>query len=164
MNMIPAIRLAQTRDIHFLADIDLKSYDYPWTIDKWRKIAANPTCVIPLASIKVEPVSVCVWQKKPAIKEAEILRFATKPAYRNYGIGSLLLHTIEAAAREIELQEITIVVPEIKCFPGHPDDVSQWLLKHGYRAVTPILKDYFYMYGNHCDGFKFVHSIGENHA
>lgn len=162
--MLPAIRSAQAEDIHFLVDIDLKSYHYPWPINKWRKFAADPTCVIKLASIKAAPVSVCVWQKKPAIKEAEILRLATKPAYRCQGIGSLLLHAIEFEARENELQEISIIVPEIKCFPGHPDDVSHWLLERNYKAVTPILKNHFYMYGSHCDGFKFIHSIGENDA
>lgn len=157
VNMIPAIRPAQVRDVHSLVDIDLKSYDYPWTIDKWRKLAADSTCDILLASLKAEPIGVCVWQKKPAKKEGELLRLAVKPAYRNLGVGSLLLCTVELEAKDNDLESMVIIVPEIKCFSGHPDDVSQWLLDHKYRAVTPILKDHFSMYGSRCDGFKFMH-------
>lgn len=161
--MTPVIRLAQLRDIHSLVDIDLKGYVYPWSIDKWREIAADSTCIILLASFKVEPIGVCVWQKKPATKEGEILRLAVKPSHRCQGIGTLLLHNVETEAKENNLQEMVIVVPEINCFPGHPDDVSKWLLEQGYQAVTPILKNHFHMYGSYCDGFKFINSlVGED--
>ena len=159
--MTPVVRLAQLKDIHSLVDIDLKSYVYPWSIDKWREFAADPTCVILLASLKVEPVGMCVWQKKLATKKGEILRLAVKPSHRCQGIGTLLLRNVETEAKENNLQEIVIIVPEINCFPSHPDDVSEWLLKQGYRAVTPILKNHFRMYGSHCDGFKFINSFVE---
>ncbi|MHC4188381.1 MAG: GNAT family N-acetyltransferase [Planctomycetota bacterium] len=159
--MIPAIRSAQVRDVNYLADIDLKSYDYPWPIDKWRRLAIDPTCVILLASFTVEPIGFCVWEKKPETKEATILRLATKPIYRSMGVASLLLEASECGAKENELQTMTFIIPEIKCFPGQPDDVSQWLLNRGYRAGPPILKDYFYMYGADCDGFIFTHSLTE---
>lgn len=163
--MIPATRLAQLSDMHSLVDIDIKGYDYPWPLERWRDLTEDPTCVIMLAILQVEPVGACVWQKKPAVKEGEILRLTTKPAYRERGIGSFLLQTVESEARENGLQEMVIIVPELKCFPGHPDDVSQWLLERGYRAVKPILTNHFCMYGNKCDGFKFASSlIGERNA
>ena len=161
---VPSIRPAQTRDIHHLVDIDLKSYAYPLSVDGWRKLADDPTCVILIAAFKVAPVAVCVWQKKPAVKEGEILRLATKKKHRNLGAGSYLLKAAERGAKDYELDKVTIVVPEINCFPGHADDVSQWLLKREFQAVPPILKNRFYMYGQRCDGFKFEKVIGENHA
>lgn len=160
--MLPAIRHAQVRDVNYLADIDLKSYEYPWPIEKWRTLAADPTCIILIASFKAEPISVCAWQKKPAVDEAEILRLATKPTFRNMGIGTLMLRTTEAEARDNDLHELVIIVPEINCFPGHPDDLSCWLVARDFHAVTPILKDQFYMYGKSCDGFKFTHTVGAN--
>jgi len=163
--MIPAIRTAQLKDIHSLVDIDLKGYDYPWSVNEWRKFAADPTCVTLIASLRAEPVGVCVWQKRPAIKEGEILKLATKLTYRCRGIGSLLLHEVETGAEENKLLEMVVIVPEIKCCPGQPDDVSQWLLKRGYKAVKPVLTNHFHMYGSHCDGFKFVNSFtGEENA
>lgn len=162
--IVPSIRTAQTKDVHHLVDIDLKSYDYPWSVDKWRKLSEDPTCIIVVASFKVEPISLCIWQKKPAVKEAEILRLATKPKYRKRGVATFLLNAAEHSAKVHELAKVTIIVPEISCFPGHPDDISQWLLKHGYQAIAPILKNQFYMYGKHCDGFKFEKVIGESDA
>jgi N-acetylglutamate synthase-like GNAT family acetyltransferase len=161
---VPSIRTAQTKDVHHLVDIDLKSYDYPWTVDEWRKLSEDPTCIIVIASFKVEPISVCVWRKKPAVKEAEILRLATKPKYRKRGAATFLLNAAEHSAKAHELEKVTIIVPEINCFPGHFDDVSQWLLKRGYQAIAPILKNHFYMYGKRCDGFKFEKVIGESNA
>ena len=162
VDMVPAIRPAQVRDVHSLVDIDLKSYDYPWAVDKWRELAADTTCDILIASLRVEPIGMCVWQTSPDGKEGELLRLAVKPVYRECGIGSLLLATVELEVREKGLEKLVIIVPEVKCFPGHPDDVSQWLLVRRYRAGTPILKDHFSMYGSRCDGFKFTHTFTED--
>lgn len=153
--MLPVIRGAQTRDINYLVDIDIKSYHFPWSVDKWRKFTVDKTCAILLASVKAEPMAVCAWKK--CGNNAEIMRLATKPAFRNLGAATALLYAMESS----ELQEIVIVVPEINCFPGHPDDVSKWLLARDYRAVAPILKDHFHMYGKYYDGFKFTKSLSE---
>lgn len=160
----PSVRVARANDINHVVDIDLKSYDYPWPVEKWRKFIVDPTCITILASFKAEPVGVCVWQKKPAVDEAEILKLATKPAHRNKGVATFLLNAVQMTAIDYGLKLVTIIVPEINCFPGHPDDVSQWLLEQGYKAITPILKNHFYMYGKKCDGFKFTCTIGEEDA
>lgn len=157
--MMPIIRGAQARDINYLIDIDIKSYHFPWSVNKWRKFAENKVCSILLATIKAEPIAVCAWRKSG--KVAEILRLGTKPAYRGLGAASLLLNVMESP----ELQEVTMIVPEINCFPGHPDDVSAWLLLRGYQATVPILKKHFHMYGKQYDGFKFVKFLGgKTHA
>ncbi len=158
--MTPSIRLAQPNDIHSLVDIDLKSYDYPWPLDRWREAAADPTCVIMVATIRAESVGVCAWRKRPTIKEGDILKLATKPDYRKQGVGTMLLSIVETSIADHGLHTATITVPELNCFPGHPDDVSVWLRKKGYQVVLPILRECFYMYGSRCDGFKFVHTVG----
>lgn len=165
--MIPLLRPALGNDVNFLIDIDLKCYDYPWSVDEWRLLALNPACSVTLATINMEPVGFVAWGKVIAKKEAEILRLAVKPAYRNSGVGSLLLGSIEIEANEYGMQKIVLIVPEIHCFPNHRNDVSQWLLTRGYKATKPILKNHFDMYGSKVDGFKFVgpaNVLGENNA
>jgi len=165
--MIPLLRPASGNDINFLIDIDLKSYDYPWSVDKWRLLALNPACTVTLATVNMEPVGFVAWGKIIADKEVEILRLAVKPTYRNNGIGSLLLGSVEINANENGIQKITLIVPEIYCFPNCKGDVSRWLLARGYQATKPIFKDYFNMYGSKVDGFKFVGPAnvwGENNA
>ncbi len=157
--MLPAVRGAQIRDINYLVDIDIKSYHFPWSVDTWRRFAASKSCNILLASVKAEPIAVCAW--RTCGKDAEIMKLATKPDFRNLGAAIGLLRMMEAT----ELQEVGIVVPEINCFPGHPDDVSRWLSARGYRAIAPIIKDRFHMYGKYYDGFKFTKSLKrEQHA
>ena len=157
--MIPSLRKAQITDINNMIDIDIKSYMYPWSLKQWRAVTIDPACDITVATIKMEPIAVCIWQKNSK-NEAEILKLATKPAYRGHAAGTLLLHSVSLAAVKQGLKRIIIIIPEINCFPGHPDDVSVWLLERMFTAVKPILKDRFIMYGQPCDGYKFVLEIG----
>jgi len=157
--IIPSLREARFTDINNLVDIDIKSYAYPWSLKQWRAVAVNPECHMTVATIKEEPIAVCAWQKNFE-NEAEILKLATKPAYRGRTIGTLLLHSVSLVAIEQGLKKVIIIVPEIKCFPGHIDDVSVWLLKRMFVAVKPILKNHFTMYGQPCDGYKFILKTG----
>lgn len=158
--MKPTIRFAQVTDINSLLDIDLKSYDYPWTINKWRDVSNDEDYILLIASLKVQPVSMCVWRRKAGGERAEIIKLATKPYYQRQGFATLLLNKVENDMRSAAIREAVITVPEIKCVPGHPDDVSAWLLSHKYKPVKPILKDEYCMYGSVCDGFQFARVLG----
>lgn len=162
--MKPTIRNAQVRDVNSLLDIDLKGYDYPWTITKWREVSNDGDFVLMLAMLKVQPVAMCVWNRKAENGRAKIIKLATKPYYQDQGFATLLLNRVERDMRSAGIEEAAFTVPEIKCFPGHPDDVSQWLVKRGYKPVKPILKDRYRMYGSPCDGFQFAHKLGEKNA
>jgi GNAT superfamily N-acetyltransferase len=157
--MKPTIRQAQVRDVNSLLDIDLKGYDYPWTIAKWREISSDEDYTLLIATLKVQPVSMCVWRRKSGSDRAEIIKLSTKPYYQGQGFATLLLNKVERDMRSAAIKEAVITVPEIKCFPGHPDDVSAWLMARKYRPVKPILKDKYRMYGNMCDGFQFAHTL-----
>ncbi len=158
--MKPTIRRAQVRDVNSLLDIDLKGYDYPWTIAKWREISNDEDYTLLIATLKVQPVSMCVWRGRPSEGGAEIIKLATKPYYRGQGFATLLLNRVESDMRSAAIKEAVFTVPEIKCFPGHPDDVSAWLMARKYRPVKPILKDKYCMYGSMCDGFQFARVLG----
>lgn len=154
--MKPTIRHAQVTDLSSLLDIDLKGYDYPWTINKWRDVSNDEDYTLLIATLKVQPVSMCVWRRKPDSERAEIVKLATPPYYRGQGFATLLLNRAERDMRAAAVKEAVFTVPEIKCFPGHPDDVSAWLLARKYQPVKPILKDEYCMYGSMCDGFQFA--------
>jgi N-acetylglutamate synthase-like GNAT family acetyltransferase len=158
--MKPTIRHAQVRDVNSLLDIDLKGYDYPWTISKWREISNDAEFTLLIATLKVQPVSMCVWRWKVGSERAEIVKLATKPYYQGQGFATLLLNKVESDMRSAAVREAVITVPEIKCFPGHPDDVSAWLLARKYKPIKPVLKDEYCMYGSMCDGFQFAHVLG----
>jgi N-acetylglutamate synthase-like GNAT family acetyltransferase len=157
--MKPTIRHAQVRDVNSLLDIDLKGYDYPWTISEWRDISNNEEYTLLIATLKGQPVSMCVWRHKAGDERAEVVKLATKPYYQGQGFATLLLKRVERDMRSAAVKEAVFIVPEIKCFPGHPDDVSAWLLGREYKPIKPILKDEYCMYGSKCDGFQFARQL-----
>ena len=160
--MKPTIRRAQVRDVNALLDIDLKSYDYPWTITKWREISGDEDYTLLIATLKAQPVSMCVWRRrKDAADCAEIVKLATKPRNQGQGLAALLLNRVEGNMRSAGIKKAVFAVPEIKCFPGHPDDVSAWLLARKYKPVKPILRDEYCMYGSMCDGFQFARDLSK---
>lgn len=147
-----SLRDGQPRDTNYLKDIDLKSYHYPWGGDKWKLLDEKDHSVC-LAIEALKPVGFVIWKGEKALDC--ILRLAVKPQNRGRGIGTMLLDRVFSAARVKRFREISTVVPEIHCLPGHPDDVSQWLLAYGFLARPPIIKEYAQMYGELVDGFQF---------
>jgi GNAT superfamily N-acetyltransferase len=164
-----SVRWACGRDVNYLKDIDLKSYQYPWGIEEWRKLQSDGDRRACVAVHGAEPIGFVVLLDKPEKRHhpfhdettLEILKLGVKPASRGQGAGTQLLRFVEEAALDGGFDKVALVVPEIKCVPRHPDDVSQWLLKRGYRAEIPILKDYFKMYGQLVDGFRFTRHLKE---
>jgi len=153
--MEPIIRKFLDQDINYVMDIDLKSYFTPFTLDEWRAIADDATCELLVATCEGVPVGVVIWRKNRKEKEGEIVRLGVKPCERNSGIGSQLLEAVEYEALRVRLDKLYMVVPEVKCSPGDPDDVSVWLRVNGFRATLPIIPAVTQMYGRSIDGYRF---------
>jgi N-acetylglutamate synthase-like GNAT family acetyltransferase len=158
--MRPEIRTALTREANSLLDIDLKSYDYPWPIAKWRAVLGDEEHSVLVACVKAQPVGVCIWRRSKQHLRAEICKLAIKHEYRRHGFACNLLRRVDQDVAELGMLETVVVVPEINCFPGHPDDVSVWLSKQGYTPERHIIRDKFLMYGSLCDGFQFIREVG----
>ena len=154
------IRYGCDRDANYVKNIDLKSYPYPWTKDEWRQALGEDGCKWCVFLLEAQPIGFGVWKEHDETSDIEILRLCIKPTERRAGYGTRLLAWIEEESKKIGFGGAYMVIPEINCFPGHPDDVSEWLRLQGYAAETPILKDYRRMYGSLVDGFRFAKVIG----
>jgi GNAT superfamily N-acetyltransferase len=106
---------------------------------------------------KGRAVGFAIWRDAP--DEVTLEKIGVRPDSRNRGTGTKLLWHVVRQARNIGATQVTLLVPEINCFPGHPDDVSQWLLGRRFRTKAPIVKNYAFMYGQWVDGFQFVRPI-----
>ena len=155
--MKPKIRPVTGADINYVRDIDLKSYTYPWDSEMWRKLANDKSCYIVISSLGFTPTGFIVWKVEE--DACQVLRLGVKPHARNLGSGSALITHVEDWAIDHHLTNIYTLVPEINCFPGHPDDVSAWLLHRGFKATLPIIEDLAFLYGNLVDGYKFVKEL-----
>lgn len=142
------------RDVNLVKDLDLKCYHYPWTPKEWADTVGNDVAKWCLATIRDRPVGFAIWRQE---KNTGLLeRIGVLPDSRKQGIGTELLRYVLRCVRNRGAPKLSLMVPEIHCCPGHPDDVSAWLLARGFRAEPPITPKYAYMYGQWVDGFCFV--------
>lgn len=155
------VRPGGDRDVNLVKDLDLKCYHYPWSAEEWTATVGDDPAQWCLATIRDRPVGFAIWRISPG--EVILNRLGVRPDARKQGIGTELLRHVIRYARARLAQKITLMVPELHCFPGHPDDVSAWLLTRGFRAEPPIVHKYAYMYGQWVDGFCFVKPIERGH-
>jgi N-acetylglutamate synthase-like GNAT family acetyltransferase len=141
-------------------EIDLRTYDYPlgYVEIKDMLMSKDHTCLI-AADEQHQVVGFAVLKSDRPKGVMEVVRLAVHPKHRGLGAAKLLLEKAEEFCVTCKLHEMFINVPETKCIPRDPDDVSRWLKFQGFKAVTPLLKDAFEMYGGKVDGIKFVRPV-----
>lgn len=146
------VRPTTERDAHYLLDIDIKCFDYAWLPDDWRAAAKDALACV--ATWNETPVGMVIFSYNN-YGGVEIEKIAVKAPYRHHGIARRLLYNCALYAKEIGALELLMVVPESRLRPGDPDDISAWLLKLGFRASLPLLKNWFVFYGKPEDGVVF---------
>lgn len=153
------VRQVVASDINYLTDIEIKCYEDAKGLDWWRETIKNPEKHAIIAVGHKVPIGFVVWSEAPKASDhtADVERLAVKPAFRKRGAGTMLLRDVITQARILDLTQLRLVVPESLCFPGHPDDVSEWLRVRQFSAVR-IIKDHFEAYGYKEDAFVFVGS------
>jgi GNAT superfamily N-acetyltransferase len=154
------VRPGGDRDVNLVKDLDLKCYHYPWSPEEWAATVGEGGAKWCLATIRDRPVGFAIWRQ--AKDKALLQRIGVRPDSRKQGIGTEILRHVLRCVRTGDASELSLMVPEIHCFPGHPDDVSAWLLTRGFRAESPIVHEYAYMYGHWVDGFCFVKQLGRS--
>jgi len=153
------VRQVMPSDINYLTDIEIKCYEGAKGLDWWRETIKDPNKHAVIAAVHKVPVGFVVWHEatRTSDRTAEVERLAVKPAFRRRGAGTKLLRDVVTGASIIGLTQLRIVVPESICFPGHPDDVSEWLGARQFSAVR-IIPDHFEAYGSKEDAFVFIGS------
>jgi len=136
-----------------LLDIDIKSFDDPWSAEHWSEIVDSPHHSIVVARLYGTPIAFVVFQATPAT--VTILKLCVKQQHRRNGASLRLLATVFAYARTANAPEVCIVVPESTIYPG-PRNVSKYLQHVGFVATTPFIKGHFHVYGEPEDGVMFI--------
>jgi GNAT superfamily N-acetyltransferase len=152
------VRPGGDREVNVVKDLDLKSYHYPWGVEEWQATAGDDPAKWCLAFLKNKPTGFAIWRDTD--DEVDLLRIGVRPDSRRRGVGTELLSHVVKYAEMHGMSRVALTVPEINCFPGHPDDVSEWLLHRKFRAAPPIVKAHAYRYGQWVDGFRFVRTLG----
>jgi N-acetylglutamate synthase-like GNAT family acetyltransferase len=147
------LRRAEATDVHHLIDIDLKCFDEVWTPEDWRSLAN--TCSVVVATLHNNPIAMCVHRRHED-GYTEILKLGVKNHCRRKGVGRALIAIAMQSAIQAHSSHVFMLVPEHLLRPGEPQDVSQWLLKMGFRAEVPLVRNAFVYCGVEEAGVKFT--------
>lgn len=160
-------RVAANTDLTDLQNLDLKCYEQePASQEWWTNIAENPQSGCIVACKNQVPIGMVVWERqafklpgfKAKVTTLHVHKICVRKEFRNEGIGKHLLAHAHEESRKKGCPYMTMCVPEYKCEPGQPDDISGWLNKLGFKA-TIILPAKVYLYGKKYDQFLFVYDV-----
>lgn len=145
------VRDAVEGDLAHIVDIDIKTFENPWSSEEW---CARHHQVL-VATYFGTPVGVMALCRT-SDGDLDVRKLAVKQSYRGRGIGRLLLAAAARCAQQARCVCLFMVLPERSICPGSPKDLSRWLTRLGFRAVTPILAGHFSVCGETEDGVKFI--------
>jgi GNAT superfamily N-acetyltransferase len=158
----PVVRLTRPSDNNALADLDLKCYDYPYSNERWKELAGEsgkkkkPRVVV--LEVLRKPAGYAVWNYLDE-DTAKIIRLGVKPGWRRKGLGSVLLGKIIHHSQIEKADKLQVIIPDIHCIKGDPDNVSGFLAKTNFTATGEVIEGYRYMYGEWRDGYVFERNI-----
>ena len=158
----PIIRLTRPNDDNSLSELDLKSYHYPLPLERWKelsRLAGKPTePKVVVVEVVRKPMAFAMWQEVDS-DVTKILRLGVLPKARRHGIGRLLIKKIIVHSQAEKKDRLRIVLPDIHCLPGDPDDVSGFISKVGFNTTGEVITEHCYMYGEWRDGYVFERNI-----
>ena len=151
--------VASVKDLGTLKDIDLKTYHYPLAQDAWTYALVDSPCTVYLVNYSRKAVAYAVVEPSPCNeKNLRLQRCGVLRDFRGFGVAKFILRDVSQTAKDMLMTRVEVLIPEVHCLPGDPDDVSLWLKFQGFRAAS-IIKNCFDMYGEDYDGFLFERSV-----
>lgn len=158
----PIVRLTRPSDVNALSTLDLKTYHYPLELKKWKELAGQsgkptePKVVV--VEIVRKPVGFALWQELDE-NVSRIIRLGVLHKCRFHGLGRLLIEKVVLHSQTAKKDRLRVVLPDIHCLPGDPDDVSGFLSKVGFHTTGEVVTDHCRMYGEWREGYVFERNI-----
>lgn len=154
------VRGQSPNDVNYLRDIDLKSFEAPWSDEQWTDLGLQGSTAISVATNYGTPVGFGVFRIEQ--RDVVALKIAVKPVARRQGVSRRLLDAGRQFAKENQAEWLRITVPESTIYPG-PYSLQPWLEASGFKAITPFLKNHFTVMGQPEDGVSFISKLGVAH-
>jgi len=148
MEVVPAT----AKDRLILQDIDIKTYFYPVSDEGWAHVLTDSSCMAYLVRIGHKHVAYMILE--PSKDNLSVHKLGVLKQYRGLGAAKKLLERAEELKQATKSRALEVLVPEVHCLAGDPDDVSLFLKFQGFKAAG-VRKDFFRMYGRRYDGIVF---------
>jgi predicted GNAT family acetyltransferase len=164
----PIVRMTRPGDLNDIQNLDVKCYHYPLLMDDWKVLinGKDEDDDGPKSEkAKVEVVE--VHRKKVGYSVLRrfddtvmmIERLGVRETFRRHGLGRMLVDEANLAARHMKVDVMRIVIPEIQCKPGDPDDVSAFLNATSFHPTGKIVPAFAFMYGDDVDGYVWERKV-----
>lgn len=150
------VRRATWLDQFRLYDIDNKSFDHVWDTETWLDWTKDDYHVIFVCEVDkvIAGFAACVILSDGVLIE----KIAVKNPYRLQGVSASLLVSIHRLSHEQEFPNVvSITVPETFVIPGHPEDITGWLVKAGFKMKPPFHPHFFEFNGGLVDGVPCIY-------
>lgn len=160
-------RPATNADSTHLRDLDLKCHEQPPSpMGWWRETSENPQAKCLVACKSHVPIGMAVWERQAfklpenngKVTTQHFHKICVRSEFRRQGIAKRMLAHAHEEARQAGCPYMSMTVPEYRCDPNSPDDVSEWLKKLEFKA-TMILPFKVKMYGLEYDQYLFVFKV-----
>ena len=151
------VRGFRADDLMYLIDIDAKCSDYPWCYDQWVKGSDHFTGSV--VTYYGTPVGFAMFRRMG--EYVELVNFAVKPQYRRQKLGLGLFFGCLQFAKDMGCRTIFVVLPEtlFRQPPEPHEPAIPFLMRLGFKAVKPMIRDCFNVDGCSIAGVKFTHRI-----
>lgn len=153
------LRGFRPEDMMYLLDIDAKCNDQPWSNETWTEEIYRHTGSV--VTYFGTPVGFALF-KRYTVKDGcsvELVKLAVKQPYRRQKLGLLLMSGCMRFAQDMACRQVFCVLPESHLYP--PDAAILFLGACGFKAVVPMLRDYFDFDGVQQDGVKLLRVLPE---
>lgn len=159
----PVIRLTRPSDINKLQALDLKCYHYPMPLKMWQEYVNGSgktgQARVVICEVFTTSAGFAMWNIAEDQESAQLLRIGVLPKFRRNGLGRLLVKSCIHDASRAKCERINVIVPDLHCDPGHPDDVSVFLGRVGFITTGKVIHSWRTMYGGWVDGYEFERKI-----
>lgn len=145
----------------YLVDIDAKCSEQPWHYDQWVK--GSDTFTGSVVTFFGTPVGFSMFRRLG--EYVEIVKFAVKPQYRRQRLGDALMLGCRKFCTDMGCHTVFVVLPEtvLRMPPDVHDPAVLFLTSLGFKAVKPMLRDYFNSDGQSITGVKFSRTLDQPH-
>ena len=139
-------------------DLDIKSFDHPWTPEEWQTIAnAHDEYAISVVTYWGSIIGGIVLRDNGGT--VDIKKVAVRKPHRRRGVSRLLIDAGVTYANDKSAREIRLILPESHVVHMGSDNLGHWAIKVGFEPTKPFLKNRFTFYGEPEDGVRFVRNL-----
>ena len=150
--MTTNVRIAMAKDLGKILDLDIKSQEYPYTLEELKEFVTDNNHVGFVASIGRRDIgyALCMLHNQ---------RLGTcvgvHPDFRNLGVSRSLMSKVSNYALQNGCHALQFAVPSYKIDdPYDPDYIGWWFESMELKAGS-VITDYFFRYGKAWDAYIF---------